>query len=168
MLAAYSAIAVAVVMSATISPLGNGLALALGLGAFVGLAAVGSILPFHMIAKAAMVSAVWAAIYGVKAVGAPLLEIPVYLSIVGLGLAIAHRHGYISSFQRSNLLSRINAHWEIWRSHFKTTALLTLTFSALSASIFWVLEGAGIDNVLPIVVTIGLPILGTKYVNGHR
>ena len=167
-LVAYSAIAVAVVISATISPLENGLALALGLGAFAGLAAVGSILPFHMIAKAALVSAVWAFIYGLKAAGAPLLEIPVYLSIVGLGFAITHRHGYIPGFRRSNLLSRINAHWEMWRSHLKTTALLTLAFSALSASIFWVLEGAGIDNVLPIVVTIGLAMLGTKYVNGHR
>lgn len=167
-LATYSAIAVVVVISAAVSPMGNGLALALGLGAFAGLAAAGSILPFHVIAKAAWVSAVWVSIYGLKAAGAPLLEIPVYLSIVALGFAITYRHGYIPGFQRSNLLSRINAHWEIWRSHLKTTALLTLAFSALSANIFWVLEGAGIDNVLPIVVTMGLAILGFKYVNGHR
>ena len=161
-LAAYSAIAVVVVISATISPIGNGLALALGLGAFAGLAAAGSILPFHMIARAALVSTVWASIYGLKAAGAPLLEIPVYLSIVGLGFAIAHRHGHIHGIQRSNLLSRIGAQWEIWRSHLKTTALLTLAFSALSVCVFWVLEGAGTDNVLPIVVTIGLAMLATN------
>jgi len=167
-IAAYSAIAIAVVVSATISPMANGLALALGLGAFVGLAAAGSFLPRHIIAKTGLISAVWATVYGLKATGAPLLEIPVYLSLVGLGLAIAHRRGYALGFQRSDLLSRINARWEIWRSHLKTTALLTLAFSALTVCVLWVVEGAGTDNILPIFVTIGLAMLGTKYVNGHR
>ena len=159
----YSAVAAAVVISASVSPMGNGLALLMGIGSFMGLAAVGSVLPSHLIAKAALISVVWASVYGLKSAGVPLLEIPVFLAVVGLGLAIAHRHGQTSQIVPGVRRSRVSKHWNIWRSHFKTAALVTMAFSALSVAIFWVLEGAGLDNVLPIIVTAGLATLGLKY-----
>ena len=167
-LATYSAIGLAIVISATISPIGDKLGLALGLGALVGLAAAGFLSRSHYIARAALFSTGWALIYGLKAVGAPLLEIPVYLAMGGLCLAIACRQDHIPGLRPSIFPSGVGARWHVWRSHFKTTALLTMAFAALSVSLFWLVEGAGIDNILPIAVTIGLATLGAKYASRLR
>ena len=167
-LAAYSAIGLAIVVSATISPMGDRLGLALGLGALVGLSATAFISRSHNMARAALLSSGWALIYGLKVAGTPLLEIPVYLAMGGLCLAIACRQVHIPGLRRIIFPSRVSAYWRFWRSHFRTTALLTVAFAALSVALFWVVEGAGIDNILPIVVTVGLATLGAKYANRLR
>ena len=167
-LAAYSAIGLAIVVSATISPMGDKLGLALGLGALVGLSAAAFISRSHNMARAALLSSGWALIYGLKVAGTPLLEIPVYLAMGGLCLAISCRQVHIPGLGRIIFPSRVSAYWRFWRSHFKTTALLTMVFAALSVALFWLLEGAGIDNILPIVVTVGLATLGAKYANRLR